>query len=455
MVRADLIRRLADMDALTPAACFALLWTYFEHDDVGLSSVEDLVRERYDHVLRLDPYPCSSDLASALKELREADDKEFDLLALRLLKGLDRLLSEGELSDFEHAELDGVDGRPYTVRSRNPFLALHYGLPTETDDSLEADRIPSVTSVSRQGLSMAAYCRHYAVIPCGPVHGLRILCKSVESWAGSYFRDRLRTERDRLRIMLWPFQCKIDYPAFQALKESPPPIHVRLDQPVNEEDLQREVEHALEVARRENVTLLVFPELAVPPGTDQQVRSILASYGIDGHPILTLYGCSHRWNDSGTLDLNEAVLLGPNGSELHRHRKLAAFTDYTFGELHPCGEKLETGKTIAILECALGNLTPLICLDVLNETVAEVVYRSHGSLFAVPSLSPETGAHQTAALKLQVRNLGSTFVCNRWAENPSDKSTSFFRIPRSGGQVRHFPNPKDERYLLFDLLQNP
>jgi predicted amidohydrolase len=180
---------------------------------------------------------------------------------------------------------------------------------------------------------------------------------------------------------------------------------------------------------------------------------------MNGYPILTLFGRSHRRNDRGDLDLNEAVLLGPDGSELRRHRKLAPFTDYSSGEEYPCGENLETGTVVTVLECSLGNITPLICIDLLNTTVKDILSRSHGNFFPVPSLSPKTSAHQSSANELQPRTLASTFVCNHWKDGPPvHKTTSFYQVPARKGRRFHVPadaQGADRPYLLFDLLEVP
>jgi len=440
MPRTELIRRLADLDPVTPAACFVLLWTYFRHDEVGLPAVENRVRAQWGHVLRL-PAPdlSAKDLLSVLNELQAQSGEPFDVLALQILKGLDALLNEGDPQDFDNAELMGIDGELHTVRSRNNFLASH----------------GDVTWARRQGLSLAAYCPRFMVVPSHPVQGFRIVSRSLSSWGTRYLQDRLHAERESLRIMLWPLQCPLDYLAFEEMVKKPPPLHVSLDQLRNEPVIQAEVRSALEEARKEKVTLLILPELSIPPATALDIRRALAAQGVDGYPILTLFGCSHRRNDSGDLDVNEAVLLGPDGSELYRHRKLAPFTDYAGGEDYPCGENLETGEIVAVLECSLGNLTPLICLDLFNAAVRDVLTRSHGNLFAVPSLSPKTSAHQTAASDLQGRLLASTFVCNHWNdEKPHHQSTSFYQVPVSQGRQFHVsPSAPGagKPYLLFKL----
>jgi hypothetical protein len=436
-MREKLIARLTGKPSPTPAACFVLLWTYFRHDKVDLAAAEGRVRAQWGHVLKLPPLGLS-----ALDELPTHSGEAFDVLVLQILKGLDALLNEGEFSDFENATLAGIDGEPYTVRRRNPFLASH----------------SEVTWARRQGLSLAAYCSRFMAVPSYSIGGLQIASYSRSSWGNAYLHSRLDRERSGLKIMLWPFQTPLDYPAFKDMKKKPPPLHLRLDALENEPALQEEVRSAITEARKREVTLLIFPELSIPPDTEMVIEQILAEQGVDGFPVLTLFGRSHRRNSTGNRDLNEAILLGPDGSRFPKpppHRKLVPFTDYSEGEKYPCGENLETGKTVTVLECSFGNITPLICIDLLNGTVQDLIGRSHGNLLTVPSLSPKTSAHQKAADTLQLRLLACTFVCNHWNDDPpSHRSTSFYQLPVGRWfHVQPGATNADYPYLLFDLAE--
>ncbi|HET9210305.1 MAG TPA: hypothetical protein VFR03_07895 [Thermoanaerobaculia bacterium] len=436
-MREELIARLAGKGSLTPAACFALLWTYFRHDKVDLAAAEGRVRAQWGHVLKLPPLGLS-----ALDELPALSGAAFDVLALQILKGLDALLNGGEFSDFENAILPGIDGEPYTLRGRNHFLASR----------------SEVTWARRQGLSLAAYCSRFMAVPSYSMGGLRIESYSRSSWGNAYLHGRLDGERNRLKIMLWPFQIPLDYPAFKDMKKKPPPLHVRLGAMENEPALQEEVRGAITEARKREVTLLIFPELSIPPDTETVIEQTLVEQGVDGYPVLTLFGRSHRRNSTSDRDLNEAVLLGPDGSRFPKpppHRKLVPFTDYSEGEEYPCGENLETGQTVTVLECSLGNITPLICIDLLNGTIQDVLGLSHGNLLTVPSLSPKTSAHQKAADTLQPRLLACTFVCNHWNDDPpSHRSTSFYQLP-VGRRFHIQPGATKAAppYLLFDLAE--
>jgi hypothetical protein len=442
MPRTELLRRLAHPVPPTPVAFLVLLWTYFRQDKVDLSTAEDRICAAWGRVLDLPERSLSGDdLPAAIRELRASADEAFDELALRLLKGLDTLLNRDPFRDFEGAELSGVDGELYTVHSRNPFLASRW----------------DVTWERHQGLSLAAYCSHFMVVPSYPIQGIRIETCTNSSWRNAYLQDRLHDERGRLRIMLWPFECTLDYPAFEEMKKKPPPERVRLDTLGNEPVLQEEVRRALAEALRLQVTLLILPELSIPPRTEAMLREHLAKQGMGKYPVLTIFGCSHRRHDPDGRDINEAILLGPDGSELHRHRKLFPFTKYSEGEKHRCGERLKTGTTVTVLECSFGNITPLICIDLLNTKVKDILSRSHANLFAVPSLSPKTSAHQGAAKELQPRLLSCTFVCNHWNDDPpAHRSTSFYHLPAPEGLRLHvdpITGKADLPYLLFDLAK--
>ncbi|HSK77225.1 MAG TPA: hypothetical protein VLQ45_12285 [Thermoanaerobaculia bacterium] len=440
MVRADLIRRLAELDTLTPAACFARLWLYFKES--GVTEGENLLRRRKIHPTRLEfleGYPSpfsrtSQSLASTLGKLDgTATPAEFDAFGLRWLKSLDQVLKDSVFKSFARQETVADDSRIYKVRRRNAFLAEHY-------EALGK----GVTWEAGQSRSLAAYCPFHTLVP-DRVVDVRIDVKPASDWGTPFLHSRLQEESSRLKVLLWPLETQIDYASLDILGENPPPEFVSLRDVRNEEDLQRDVGKALETARALEATLLIFPELAIPPAVEAEIRRILgsANHGRDGYPLLTLFGCCHQPAGEDS-DINEASLLGPDGQELCRHRKLTSFTSYRRGGSIHAAERLEIGKTLSILESALGNLTPLVCLDVFNPTLHEVLVQSHGNLFVVPSLSPRRPptARQPAA--------------SRQATGPAPSSaTAGSRAPRSAASTRSpgkgYRKSRGKTYLLYKL----
>jgi len=444
VLQSRLLERLYALDHEIPDQSFVLIWTYF--DKIGLGHTENEVRRLFKHPRNLpayrptEPWPGSHE--AFLADLAALAGTQYDLLALRWLITLDQRLNGASADRFPDLFWPGLDDNGYKIRKRNNYISSY---------SVEA----------RQGHSLAAYTPFHKAVPVEPVKGISIDSRAQDNWGETHraqgnwgethLHRRLLAERRRLQMMLWPLQTVLDYPALDALRLPEPPKCVRLDQVRNEPALRTEVLQALETAAAKKVTMLILPELAIPSQTEAEIRRVLASHGKNRHPILTLFGCCHSPSGAGGRDVNEAVLLGPDGAVLHRHRKLTNFNDGI-----TVGEDVLTGDVLTVLESPLGNLTPLICLDLINSPLSEIIRLSHANLLAVPSLSPETLAHRNAAKSFQVSNQASTFVCNRWLTRPGspeeeEKLTSFYQLAKKDGYRSHLPRPKDADFLLFSL----
>jgi hypothetical protein len=437
MPRTELLQRLKSQDPVSAETCFVLLWTYLNQARVAAG--ESLSRARNIHPFRIEPHmpdgpSLRQRLSAAIRELQAQKADAFDLYALRWLKALDLLLNQRQLDQLGQDWIAGLDGVEYRVRRRNHFLA-----------GLFPNR---VTNKTDQSGTRDLYARFHIAVP-KDVGGISIEIRPENEWANPLLRSRFTLEKDQLRVMLWPFQMILDYPALDP--DNPPGDFISLYEIRNEEALRGEVETALATARDQRASLLIFPELSIPPRTRQEIQRWLKAQGPDGYPLLTLIGCCHRQAPEGG-DFNEAFLLGPGGEELHCHPKLASFTSIvTRDRAFIMGERLRTGTTVSILEGPLGNLTPLICLDFIHKPLHQVLTRVHANLFAVPSLSHTTADHQERAKDLQGANLASSFVSNRAIEGLTAKATSFFRVPHKDGLRTHLPGNQGSPYLLFSL----
>ena len=312
----------------------------------------------------------------------------------------------------------------------------------------------NLTWRAHESRNLLPYAKSMKAIPMARVGGCKLQILSKADWGNDSLHQRLQKERRRLKVMAWPLDTDFRYPNLPDVSEDVEgPIFVRLNEITHEDEVAHEIEEALAEARRQKVTILIFPELAITSALERVIRERLAAHGADSHPILTLMGLSHRPSNRPNLDLNEAILLGPDGTEWHRHSKM---TNFTFNET--LAEQVEVGGMATILETQLGNLMPLICLDFLNSNVEDRLVSSHANVLLVPSLSPQTRAHQDAAKRFQLKLLASSFVCNRCLEEqPSQqrpKGSSFFRIPRRKNPlVLHYDGGAEhpQRYLCFEL----
>lgn len=437
-------RRLAALAPEEAATCLGLLWSYFK--EFGLVQVENEIRARWGHPVKLPPHPEELFQTVSFETTRAelaalAGEVDFDVLALRWLKGLDQKIAQLFPEQYDDLLVEGLDGRRYKLCRRNDFIAESYG---ETEER-----------VVYQSLSLAAYSRFHKLVPIHPVEGRTIDCRSENDWLPPDLQDRLEdvrlAELPTLRVLLWPFRTELDFGDCETLRDGV--RWVRLHTIKNEGELVDEIEEAFAAARKEEATILILPELVIPPTVEERIHGILEGHGREGYPMLTVFGCCHcQSEDDPRIDVNEAVVLGPDGTELHRHRKLAAFTDRERG----IAERIKVGDRLSVLETRLGNLVPLICLDLPNVAILDLLKKTHGNVLLTPSLSPQTSAHDSAAKQLQIEQLASTFVCNRrfdqqpTADSPS--GTSFFRVPRAkDAHVAHFPKHAKRPNLLFKL----
>ncbi len=437
MPRASLLSRLEAPEAQSPVAWFVLLHTHYA---ARLASVEnDLVRGKI-RPLKLPIPPAFGlghmELLACLAELRGlvSQPTAFDAYALGVLKGLDRTLTDVPQSLTDAEVVAGCDGRAYRVRPLANPIADH------------ARR--SVPPSARQG-TMAAYAHRMTLVPVEGPGEYTIACVNLQAAAPAVFKRLLAAARGEFSVALSPFEGCIDYAGLDDYLARKVDFAVFKD-PRNEGDLVAQATAAVEAAAEARASLLVFPELALSPVMLSAVRDRLASHGADGHPILTVAGLCHAPFPSGGLHVNEAVLLGPNGAEIWRHRKLRRFTD---AEAVP--EHIETGFTLGVIETPCGNLATPICLDVFAHEAKELLLTSHATVLLVPSLSPKVNAHETAASEFAADRSGSTFLCNRTVNGYADDAPSFYLVPRRPGHKGNGSTPhlRRDKHLLFRLLE--
>ncbi len=427
MPRSRLLNCLDDPE-LTPANRFVLLYTYFEQ--LGTVDAENRLRDRKGHPLRLKPcWPDPGQAVLAVQELRKVTDAAaFDLMALSWLKGLDSHLGQKRPLHLDSGVVfKGFDAREYELRRQNRLFS----------------KIP--TSKEYHSGSLAAYVKFLKPVPV-KIKGRHICSRSEASWGDTFFHRRLaRISKDRkLTVLLWPLQGRLQ-------TEKVPGSYGAWIRVRGTCDPEEEVKAALAASREQEATILIFPELTLTECGEETLRSELRGNGPEGFPLLTLAGRGHR-KRPGKSDVNEALLLDPEGQDLLQHRKLTAYTDRRDG----IAERIKVGKRLTVLESQIGNIVPLICLDLLSTEICALVEHSHGNLLLVPSLSETTKTHCHAAKRLQTSNLAATFVCNRRFNYPRcneerQKGTSFYRIPRirEPRVVTHYPDQADKPYLLF------
>jgi hypothetical protein len=169
-------------------------------------------------------------------------------------------------------------------------------------------------------------------------------------------------------------------------------------------------------SKADGASILVLPELGLDPVSLDAVIAELRKPGRS--PALTVAGLRHTTIAEGDAGyskwVNEAVVLGPRGQELWRHRKLTdAGSDKPMGEYDPFVEAIRLGEEVKVIQTQIGTFAVLICLDTFGTKSRERLAKSPANVVLVPSLSHSVKPHRESLGHVVKELWGAAFVCNR------------------------------------------
>ena len=159
--------------------------------------------------------------------------------------------------------------------------------------------------------------------------------------------------------------------------------------------------------------------------------------------------------------LNEAAVLGPDGKELWRHRKLSCAEGKMKGSDSKVIEDIRPGKRMEFVPTALGNLAVLICLDAIAPQARERFVKGPANVLFVPSLSPSVRRHRNSILHLVEVTWAAAFVCNRSPDQTlgrdawnAEKARSFWGHQRHGIEIPDARDGSEHHSFVFELGAN-
>jgi predicted amidohydrolase len=408
----------------------AVLWTWLERHLHMLGSLR-----RKPHLIREDALK-----GEQFKSWDAAERRRIELAPLpasaQLLARIAVRFTARSTGGFQRAR--SVDGAPVYVMWRNRTVAR-----CMTDGPPTADQPPSVTTLApfltvcpittRHGIELSVRnfpttrggARAYAALASGFREGDPSLSVHLDA-LGDAGLTGLRPDEEAQ--VCWFDERAID--------------------PDDEEACRQAATGAVDAAAG-SPAVLVMPELAATSSVERAIRQRLAALS-DEAPALTIVGLYHREPPPGepaavdavltggaelARQVNEAIALAPDGTELWRHRKLSAAQaplavhddveddDREDVETPADGageddrplfvEDTLPGWTLEIVSSPIGMIAILICLDSFAEHVRERLERSGADVVLVPSLSRTIHRHRTALQQAMQTLWGVAFVCNR------------------------------------------
>lgn len=304
--------------------------------------------------------------------------------------------------------------------------------------------------------------------------GVQLIPHRLEGVQGEFIRNALE---DALQGEAPEFEVHLDTLATAGL-----PVNFEIDNQLELAALVKDmaseegatkaaVKSAVEAAKGSS-RILLLPELVAGDEALAALREALAELDGEG-PVLTILGRYHRVGDGDGeeveegllgasqpgLYVNEAVVVGPFGEELWKHRKFSSAGGKVPTEdgMRYLVEDIRLGRSLIAVETPLGIVSVPICLDTFSAHGRARLERSPANVLLVPSLSPTVERHRSS-LRLLVGVLwGLAFVCNRWlvpidgsANWDTDKNRSFWVVEGSD-EIFSTPGDGDRPSFVFTL----
>lgn len=449
-----LLSRLREIQPGESAQLVAALWTWLDQHLLALGSLREKA-----------PVIRARALGQPFEELAEEDLEQISedplFAAALLLSRIHHHLAAQAMPPVAEDAV-GIDGRAVVVVWRAPALAQR--LRPGSDEPPPAIEHPA----------LAALAPRLAVSPVS-LSGIRVRVGPPDGG----------DEEDWLRVMTELRSC---------LGDDDTPLHIHLDtlgssglpklewtvlseEPAAgvgwfapDENTEGEAADAVRAAVAEasgpDPSILVLPELALSDASVAALKSALEELDDrdQGPPVLTVAGCLHRPLEAGSVEaavdeelrgtaqlaghVNEALILGPGGQELWRHRKISSAQAPVShdGVEMTLVEDIQLGNELRVVPTPLGHLAVVICLDAFAAHVRDRLVASPADLLLIPSLSRRVHRHRSSLNELVQKLWGAAFVCNRWPPEDErtgwneDSNRSFWAIQRQEPQI---PPPKE------------
>jgi predicted amidohydrolase len=238
---------------------------------------------------------------------------------------------------------------------------------------------------------------------------------------------------------------------------------------IEDEDAQTEfVKNLLARCHDERVSILVLPELRVPPRLQDAIREFLGRQSLkqlfagDGL-ILVVAG---SWHVEGVTDelgetqhrvWNRSLVIDYRGETVWEHDKLTEYIISAdnvaqkpalrthFGLSEKGGiEGIRRGRTLEFCDCKLGRISVAICVGFFHDPIEAALRASGANVFLVPAMSPDMSPLEERARTLVRSQRASTFAanCGAVAYDESSKKTGskaacFYFLPRADSGLSH------------------
>ncbi|MBL8177378.1 MAG: carbon-nitrogen hydrolase family protein [Bryobacterales bacterium] len=276
--------------------------------------------------------------------------------------------------------------------------------------------------------------------------GLEIIPEKIATWtiaksphrldyADTLLRDR--TRGGNLRIAVCPMTRDACF-SIRTLDGFPADQPRFILESIDNEPPQLDMlDRVLRQAHDEGISILVLPELRMPPAllrrlsrflNDQTHADLRAGKGI----LAVAAGSWHIPNQPDQGWLNRMSIYNHRGMPILQHDKLAPYTHPEHGL-----EGIDPGTTLQFLETSIGRIAGAICVGFFHKPLEQLLIASRAEIFLVPAMSPRTTDLIARAGELVRSQRASTFVAACATVGNTPEGASFYRTPLAKQPTLH------------------
>lgn len=380
--------------------------------------------------------------------IHRTDENRILLGALALLTALARYIGEArgrELSLYSDPFVDS-DGKPYwlALDGPGPFggqlanpphtkIQFHSTLREFSDPLLVTPASIGEWTLKRIGLD-----------------------QNLEN----YCAQRMQSGQFRIAVSPLSYQAEIHGQSRQ--RQSPHQayaFHLTSIEPLEKQ--LASLQNVLDCASDEGASILVLPELRMPPPLLQATKEFLRRQTLSLERGLLLVAAGSWHITVGENRYNRCVILNHFGVDLWNHDKLREYivpaetiqdSPHFFRsigiEAGEAKEAIHRGRTLEFYDSIIGRVAVAICAGFFSPEIEPLLQSSGANIILVPAMTPSITALEARAKALVYTQRAATFVANCGVVG-NDKAFCFYQLPqRSAGPSRLASR---EELLLFDL----
>jgi predicted amidohydrolase len=325
-------------------------------------------------------------------------------------------------------------------------------------------RIPHARRTPLELHWMLAECHKRLTVAPAETRAGRLTRIKLDKVLERFCEKRIARSGFRLAVSPLSYQAEIEGKSRRRPQEEYPyAFHLTSVEPIEEQIAA--LTAVLERASNEGASLLVLPELRMPPQLLEATKNFLRNQHTDEeHGLLMVVAGSWHVEMESRGFVNRCVILNYRGAELWTHDKLRPYvitaenfrTNPDF--FRPIGveeggghEDIHRGAKLEFYDSVIGRLAVAICVGFFSPDIEPLLKASHANLFLVPAMSPSTSDMEVVAKNLARSQSAVTLVanCGKVGRLGKDKGLSFYQLPSRGGKPESLPN---NEVILYYVL---